>query len=61
MKFVAPIPEQIAITPMHFPKVQGELFSAEKLLVNFALFLVQGILENINLGLHFPYWHYMRY
>ncbi len=26
IKFVAPIPEQIATTTMHFPEVPGELF-----------------------------------
>ena len=52
MKFVAPTPERIATTPGHFLKVPGELclkFSAQKLGVNFSLFLVK-----LFLGCIFP-------
>ena len=47
MKFVAPMPEQIATTTTQSLKVPGELcqkFSAQKLSFNFSLFLVQGTL-----------------
>ncbi len=62
MKFVAPIPEQIVTPTMHFLKVPGELclkFSAQKLSVNFSLFVVQGILKNLNFGLLFAHWDNM--
>ena len=57
IKFVAPIPKQIATTTMHFPKVPGELcwkFSAQKLGINFSLFLVQGMLKKSFWGCFFP-------